>query len=320
MSYRSFASRAGTAALLCAVALTVLARPASAAEPRNVFAYGHAPFFGSTGTASSHSIVGIAASPSGRGYRLVASDGAMFAFGDARFLGSAGGMHLNEPIVGMAATPSGRGYWLVASDGGIFAFGNARFRGAPSARGQRIVGMAATRSGHGYWLASDNGRVFAFGDAAKLTRVGSSRGTAGNVARVAPGSIVGIAASRTTRGFWLAADGDAGRKVEAAVAWFESRLGDTSYEGLCETTVELAYGTIEKYPTASADWRAQPNKHVDWWNAPRGALVFYNTSADGHVALSLGNGQVVSSSVNHHIDVAQVGFFQNPLGWAPAPW
>ena len=33
-------------------------------------------------------IVGMAASPSGRGYWLVASDGGIFAFGDARFAGS----------------------------------------------------------------------------------------------------------------------------------------------------------------------------------------------------------------------------------------
>ena len=57
-----------------------------------------------------------------RGYWLVASDGGIFSFGDARFYGSTGGIKLNQPIVGMAATPSGRGYWLVASDGGMFAF------------------------------------------------------------------------------------------------------------------------------------------------------------------------------------------------------
>src|SRR5262249_61456267 len=55
------------------------------------------------------------------GYRLVAADGGIFAFGDAPFLGSTGSIKLNRPIVGMAPTPSGNGYWLVASDGGIFA-------------------------------------------------------------------------------------------------------------------------------------------------------------------------------------------------------
>ena len=64
-------------------------------------------------------IVGIAATPDGRGYYLVASDGGVFAFGDALFQGSSGSIDLNKPIVGMAVDPATGGYWLVASDGGI---------------------------------------------------------------------------------------------------------------------------------------------------------------------------------------------------------
>jgi hypothetical protein len=42
----------------------------------------------------------------GQGYWLVASDGGIFAFGDAGFDGSAGGLPLNEPVVGMSAVES----------------------------------------------------------------------------------------------------------------------------------------------------------------------------------------------------------------------
>ena len=77
-------------------------------------------------------IVGMAATPGGRGYWLVASDGGIFTFGDAGFFGSAGALPLNAPIVGMAATPDGGGYWLVASDGGIFTYGDAGFFGSPA--------------------------------------------------------------------------------------------------------------------------------------------------------------------------------------------
>ena len=38
----------------------------------------------------------------GQGYWLVASDGGIFAFGDATFEGSTGGQHLNRPVVAMA--------------------------------------------------------------------------------------------------------------------------------------------------------------------------------------------------------------------------
>ena len=86
----------------------------------------------------------MAATPDGRGYWLVASDGGIFAYGDAAFHGSTGALVLNQPVVGMAATPDGGGYWLVASDGGIFAFGDAAFHGSAGdlTLNQPVVGMA----------------------------------------------------------------------------------------------------------------------------------------------------------------------------------
>ena len=84
--------------------------------------YGEAP-------ALNKPIVGIAATPDGGGYYLVASDGGIFSFGDAQFQGSTGSIALNKPIVGMAVDPATGGYWLVASDGGIFAY-NAPFLGS----------------------------------------------------------------------------------------------------------------------------------------------------------------------------------------------
>jgi hypothetical protein len=71
-------------------------------------------------------VVGIAVSPDGAGYSLVAADGGVFAFGDARFFGSMGGQRLNAPVVAMVAT-DGNGYFLAASDGGVYAFGDAQF-------------------------------------------------------------------------------------------------------------------------------------------------------------------------------------------------
>jgi hypothetical protein len=77
-------------------------------------------------------IVGIASTPTGKGYWLAAADGGVFTFGDAPFYGSEGGKPLNKPIVGISATPTGKGYWLVAADGGIFTFGDAPFDGVAS--------------------------------------------------------------------------------------------------------------------------------------------------------------------------------------------
>jgi hypothetical protein len=51
----------------------------------------------------SRPVVAIAATPGGRGYWEVASDGGIFAFGDAPFDGSMGGKPLVKPVVGMSA-------------------------------------------------------------------------------------------------------------------------------------------------------------------------------------------------------------------------
>jgi hypothetical protein len=132
-------------------------------------------------------IVGMAATPDGGGYYLVASDGGIFTFGDARFVGSTGGIHLAKPVVGMAATPDGRGYWLVASDGGIFSFGAPFLGSTGNVRLARpIVGMTATSLG-GYYLAAADGGIFAFGDAGFC-------GSTGGMSLNEP--IVGIAAGR----------------------------------------------------------------------------------------------------------------------------
>jgi parallel beta-helix repeat protein len=90
-------------------------------------------------------IVGMASTPDGAGYWMVASDGGVFSFGDAAFYGSTGGLVLNKPIVGMAATPDGKGYWFTASDGGIFNFGDAPFLGAGTLQaGAAVIGMASS--------------------------------------------------------------------------------------------------------------------------------------------------------------------------------
>jgi hypothetical protein len=134
----------------------------------------------------------------GPGYRLIASDGGVFAFGDAGFYGSTGSMTLNRPIVGSSATSDNGGYWLVASDGGVFAFGDAGFYGSTGSMtlNRPIVGMAATPDGHGYWLVASDGGVFAFGDAGFY-------GSTGSMTLNRP--IVGMAATPDGHGYWLVA-------------------------------------------------------------------------------------------------------------------
>ena len=163
------------------------------ASDGGVFAFGGAPFYGSTGNIHlNQAVVGMApTSPTNfGGYREVASDGGIFSYGNAQFFGSTGNIHLNQPVVGMTATPSGNGYWLVAADGGIFAYGDAGFYGSTGNihLNQPIVGMASTSDGHGYWLVASDGGVFSFGDATFQGSTGGLRLTAPIVSMVATGS------------------------------------------------------------------------------------------------------------------------------------
>ncbi|MHB8463612.1 MAG: matrixin family metalloprotease [Acidimicrobiales bacterium] len=175
---------------------------------------------GSVTAALAQPVVGGAATPSGNGWWQVAADGGIFAYGDAAFRGSTGGLALNRPIVGMAATRTGRGYWLVASDGGIFSFGDAVFYGSTGglALNRPIVGMAATRTGRGYWLVASDGGIFSFGDAVFY-------GSTGAIRLVSP--VVGMAVAHGGGGYWLvAADGGVFAFAEAPFAG--SAAGDLS--------------------------------------------------------------------------------------------
>ena len=159
-------------------------------------------------------IVGMAATPDGKGYWLVASDGAVYAYGDATAHGSPAKAHLASPIVGMAATADGKGYWLVASDGGIFNYGDAAFHGSAGhvKLKKPIVGMAATADGKGYWLVASDGGIFAFGSATFY----------GSQPSLTPQPVKALVATPDGDGYWVvsangtaAGFGDAGAQGSA---------------------------------------------------------------------------------------------------------
>jgi hypothetical protein len=151
------------------------------ASDGGIFAFGDAPFVGSipglglapAGTVGLHHlnapIVGMVPSADGGGYFMVASDGGVFAFGDAQFEGSC-------PAIGgcagtaVAVVPdaSGAGYWVMTATGHVYAFGDARYYGAPGPEFVPVTAAAATPDGGGYWILFSNGVVGAYGDAASL--------------------------------------------------------------------------------------------------------------------------------------------------------
>ena len=113
-------------------------------------------------------VVGMAATPDGRGYWLVASDGGIFSFGDAAFYGSTGSI---------AAQPAGGGHGRHPRRHGLLAGGlrrrHLRLRRRRLLRvdrqhhpGRAGGGHGLAPAGQGYWLVAADGGIFSFGDAA----------------------------------------------------------------------------------------------------------------------------------------------------------
>ncbi len=205
-----------------------------------VFSFGSDRNLGSINVKLAKPIVGAAVTPNSAGFWMVASDGGLFAFGNAGFHGSLGAVKLAKPIVAMAATPDGGGYWMVASDGGVFAFGDAGFHGSLGNvhLTKPIVGMASTANGGGYWLVASDGGLFAFGNAA-------FHGSLGKVHLAKP--INAMAPTHDGGGYWLVASD--GGLFAFGDATFHGSLGGTNpaspVMSILPTPDDNGYGLVQ---------------------------------------------------------------------------
>jgi hypothetical protein len=151
------------------------------ASDGGIFAFGDAGFYGSipgsglnpAGSGLPRSldapIVGMVPSSDGGGYFMVASDGGVFAFGDARFEGSCPGIGgCRGAAVAVVPDATGDGYWVVTSTGAVYTFGDATNYGQPGQQSSAVTSATATSDGGGYWILDGAGQVFPLGDAASL--------------------------------------------------------------------------------------------------------------------------------------------------------
>jgi hypothetical protein len=114
-------------------------------------------------------IVGVVPSVTSHGYFMVASDGGVFAFGDAHFAGSCPGFGgCAGSAVAVVPDASGNGYWLVTSTGNVYGFGDVAYFGGPGQQSTPVVAAAASTSGLGYYILDASGQVFNYGDAKAL--------------------------------------------------------------------------------------------------------------------------------------------------------
>ncbi len=148
------------------------------ASDGGIFAFGDAGFHGSIPGLGLHPagsglpdsldapIVGLVPSADGGGYFMVASDGGVFAFGDARFAGSCPGIGgCSGAAVAVMPDSSGNGYWVVTQTGHVYSFGDARYYGAPGPQGVPVTSAVRTPDGRGYWILFSNGAIASYGDA-----------------------------------------------------------------------------------------------------------------------------------------------------------
>jgi trimeric autotransporter adhesin len=151
------------------------------ASDGGIFSFGSSSYYGSIPAVGLHPagsgapnslnapIVGMVPSVTGHGYFMVASDGGVFAFGDARFAGSCPGIGgCVGKAVAVMPDSTGKGYWLVTNTGNVYAFGDATFYGAPAPSTAPVVDAVATQDWRGYWLLYNNGVVASFGDATAM--------------------------------------------------------------------------------------------------------------------------------------------------------
>jgi hypothetical protein len=137
--------------------------------------YGSLPGLGlnPAGSGLAHSlsapIVGMVPSVTGHGYFMVASDGGVFAFGDAHFAGSCPGIGgCSGQAVAVVPDATGNGYWVVTKAGAVYGFGDAGYFGAPGPQSSPITSAVAAPNGRGYYVIDGAGQVFAYGNASWL--------------------------------------------------------------------------------------------------------------------------------------------------------
>jgi hypothetical protein len=148
------------------------------ASDGGIFSFGNAGFYGSipglgilpAGTPGdprrlNAPVVGMVPSADGAGYFMVASDGGVFAFGDAKFEGSCPALGgCSGAAVAVMPDSSGNGYWLVTATGHVYTFGDAVNYG-PGLSAGTVTSAIRSPDGKGFWLLLANGLVHTYGDA-----------------------------------------------------------------------------------------------------------------------------------------------------------
>lgn len=121
------------------------------------------------------------------------------------------------------------------------------------------------------------------------------------------------------------------RSCAQAVAWAKNHITHTyhsAYYGMCDHLVGLAYGrSASGHYDAISHWKSTPSKYRHSSKAiPAGGLAFFSGGSHGHVAISTGDGRLISNDIHGKgtytyttISEIQSKWGDKYLGWTN-PW
>lgn len=118
-----------------------------------------------------------------------------------------------------------------------------------------------------------------------------------------------------------------GTREAKAIKWAKSQIGKTGWALWCERFSANAYGRpYSGYASAQTHYNSLKKRgliHKDKEPMP-GALVYWSSPYGGHVAIALGDGNVITTPIKARGTVykAKLSAFSGYLGWAfaPTPW
>lgn len=118
------------------------------------------------------------------------------------------------------------------------------------------------------------------------------------------------------------------RTIRERVDYAVSMVGKRGLAGWCERFVRECFGFPARYSSALLAWGATKRRHGDINNAPAGVPIFWRLHPAnpnyglGHVALSVGGGYCISTSVGPGGSIGKVrtadltrAWGMTPLGW-----
>jgi Ca2+-binding RTX toxin-like protein len=185
-----------------------------------IYRFGAAADFTGPTLAAGVTAVDAESTPSGNGLLVLASNGSLYAYGDAPFFGGVDTATLNagERVSSISVTPSGGGYWVFTNRGRVVAFGNAPFLGDLTSftLNGPVLDAVPTPSGLGYYMVGSDGGVFSFGDAVFYGSMGGAHLNK---------PVAGLVPDPDGVGYWLVAT-DGG--VFAFDAGFRGSMGGTT--------------------------------------------------------------------------------------------